>query len=98
MTDFDLNDNVKTKEEVEFDLENRKWNNRRKMAYLALYANILFALLTFLIALVRPEALENLDAVTEIVVTVILGLTGVVGAYFGVTGWYDISALKKKEE
>lgn len=97
MSEFNLNDKVKTKEEAVFLLQEDKWKHRRNIAYKSLYA-ILIITLIVLISALTGIGISNFTTIENYMITVIVGLISVIGFYYGVTGWYDTTKKKNGEE
>lgn len=61
-------------------LEKDRWANRRKMAWIALWALIAMGAATLVVALIKPEAAT---ASGMVVSAIAVSLAGIVGAYVG---------------
>ena len=81
-------------EDKETSSENIRWYHRRKMAYRSLHALILIALLLIL-AIFTGTDTKAIAEISGLLATIIIGLVSVVGLYFGVTGWFDVTTHGK---
>lgn len=79
---IDLNGDGKI-DSNEYQIYERRAQNRRKIAWISLFAMILTALL--LIFCVPESKIEKLGAVLELYW---LSLGGIVGAYVGISAWH----------
>ena len=94
-------DGLKLKEldsELEFKLETRKWQNRKKMAYVSLYTLIAIDIFTFTIALFSTTGSENLAKIDGVIITLIATLGSLCGAYMGLSTWSDISKINVNKD
>lgn len=96
MSEFNLNDEVETKEEAEILLENRKWYHRRGMAYKALYALFIIAALTFGSFFFYTEYIHLFSSIENVIITIVVGLVSIVGFYFGATTYFDFKREQNK--
>lgn len=96
MENFNLNDDVETKEEALHKQDVDLWKNRRKMAYHCLYMSML--LLVFLLGMLvwQPSILDNLNKIESLASTIVLGFFGVIALYFGANTLSEIFANKIK--
>ena len=69
-------------DDKKFELESRRWTNRRRMAWLSLVFLIFVGLWAMFIA---DE--ERLTAIEEILSSVIFATASVVGVYMGLATW-----------
>jgi uncharacterized membrane protein len=68
----------------EINVEKKRWENRRKMAWLSLVSMIAITLILILV----PESIitvSKLSVISEFVTWFYFACTGVIGAYMGVT-------------
>lgn len=79
-----------TKAKVEIDLDKERWKNRRRMAWLALWAMIGMTVAMFV--WVPESKLEKLD---EIVAWFMMAMASIVGAYIGISGWAQVSQARR---
>lgn len=96
MADFDLNDNIETKEEVEVMEHRDLMKNRRKMAYYCLYITIVIAILLALVLIIEPNILVNYNKIENTLTTLILGWFGIIALYFGASSLAEIFGNKIK--
>lgn len=80
-----------SEEEKKLELENRRWNNRRKMAYSALGTGIVICLTV--ISIMAFADIERIKAISESG-AVFLGVLGFLGsivvAYVGTAAYSDV--------
>lgn len=80
------------KEKVELQLDNDRWKNRRRMAWLALWAAILACVAMFTVV---PESkIEKLD---EVVAWFFMGMFSIVGTYIGTATWANVAQARNKQ-
>jgi cation transport ATPase len=78
------------KDKIEIELDRERWKNRRRMAWLALWAMIIMAGAMFLYV---PETkIEKLD---EIVAWFMMAMASIVGTYIGTSTWAQVSQARK---
>lgn len=73
-----------TEDTKAIELEAKKWKYRRYMAFISLASAIIFTLLA-----IFGIPTERLNDLSFIIITSITGFFSLVGAYFGLTTWYD---------
>lgn len=95
MSEFNLNDDIQTKEEAEILLENRKWYHRRGMAYKALYCIFAIIVLTFGSFFFYTEHINLFSSIENVIITALVGLVSIVGFYFGATTYFDYKKGQK---
>jgi hypothetical protein len=79
------------KEKVALQLDNERWKNRRRMAWLALWAAILACIAMFTVV---PESkIEKLD---EVVAWFFMGMFSIVGTYIGTATWANVAQARNK--
>lgn len=79
------------KEKVALQLDNERWKNRRRMAWLALLAAILACVAMFTVV---PESkIEKLD---EVVAWFFMGMFSIVGTYIGTATWANVAQARNK--
>lgn len=76
--------------QTELELETSKWIHRRRMAYVCLGAILVIILGSFMLAIYRPDVVDSIMKISEILNWGIGALASVVGAYVGFATWYDI--------
>jgi hypothetical protein len=96
MAEFNLKDDIETKEEAEFKSNVDLMHNRRKMAYFSLYATALSAILLVVALIVKPELLVNYPKIETTVGTIILGWFSVIALYFGASSLAEVFGNKIK--
>lgn len=94
---FNLKDNVETKEEAKFMLDADKWKHRRNFAYKSFYM-IIAITAAVLFAAASGVGIANFATIENYLITTVVGLISIIGMYYGVTGWYDVSKKKKEED
>jgi hypothetical protein len=78
-----------TKDRVAMELDNERWKNRRRMAWLAMWAMVLATLAMFTVV---PETkIEKLD---EIVSWFMMAMASIVGTYIGTATWAQVSQAR----
>jgi len=89
---FDVNraklDYAKAK--VEMELDNERWKNRRRMAWLAMWAMIAATLAMFTIV---PES--KIELLDEIVAWFMMAMASIVGTYIGTATWAQVSSARR---
>jgi hypothetical protein len=96
MGDFNLKDNVETKEEAEFLEQEDLMKNRRRMAYFSLYSSAVVAILLAIAIVFKPDLLNSYPKIEGTLGTIILGWFGIVALYFGAASLSEVFANKIK--
>jgi ABC-type multidrug transport system fused ATPase/permease subunit len=96
MVDFNLNDNIQTKEEAEFAQNVDLMKNRRRMAYFSLFATAICAILLILALIIHPQLLDNYPKAEGTLGTIILGWFSVIALYFGAASLAEVFGNKIK--
>jgi hypothetical protein len=65
------------------ELERAKWRSRRKMAWLALFAEILVTIALFIV----PIEEKRVSIISEPIIWFYFSMTSVIGFYMGATTW-----------
>lgn len=78
-----------TKQKVDMQLDNERWKNRRRMAWISLWAMIIATGAMFTVV---PETkIEMLD---EIVAWFMMAMASIVGTYIGTATWAQVSSAR----
>jgi hypothetical protein len=96
MAEFNLKDNIETKEEAEFAQNADIMKNRRRMAYFSLFATAVCALLLVLALVFHPQLLDNYPKAEGTLGTIILGWYSVIALYFGAASLAEVFGNKIK--
>lgn len=78
---------IKTEEQLSNDIEQKRWKNRRRMAWLSLMSIIVITLLILLTDLV---SIERLKVLSEVITWFYFCCASVIGAYMGFTTWANM--------
>lgn len=73
------------KERASLQLDNERWKNRRRMAWLALWSIIIATTAMFTVV---PES--RIEALDEIVAWFMMGMVSIVGTYIGTSTWANV--------
>jgi len=80
-----------TKEQTALKLDNERWKNRRRMAWISLWATMI---VTAAMMFAVPETrIEKLD---EVVVWFYVSMASIIGVYIGSATFSDIKSLAEK--
>jgi len=70
-------------------LNKKRWQNRRRMAWLSLFSMILF---TFLILFTDKVSIERLNVLKEVITWFYFSCASIIGMYMGATTWASIKS------
>ena len=96
MENFNLNDLIATKEELEFTENKDLMKNRRFMAYFSLFTVATMALILVIFLVVTPTILNSFSKIESILSTIVLGFFSVIALYFGANSLSEVFGNKIK--
>lgn len=80
-----------TKERASIDLDKERWKNRRRMAWLSMFAMIAA---TYALFFVVPES--RLQRLEEVIAWFYMAMASVIGTYLGTTTWAYVSSKGRR--
>lgn len=96
MTDFNLEDLVVTKEELEITANIDLMKNRRRMAYWCLYTTMILASLMLIALIFKPDLLNNYTKIEGTIGALVLGWFSIIALYFGASTLAEVFGNKIK--
>lgn len=95
---FNLADGIQTKEEADYDMENKKLSTRKKMAWFSLTGILGVLVGCFVIYFAKSFDIERFNAVRPLVETCVFSLTSIVGFFIGSQTFADSKWAKDGAE
>ena len=77
------------KDKVQMQLDNERWKNRRRMAWISLWAAIAVPAAMFTVV---PES--KIEALDEVVAWFMMGCFSIIGTYIGTATWAQVSQAR----
>lgn len=86
----DQHDDFQSDAQSDIEFSNAQWANRRRIAFVSLYAAIALTFFVITASLVSDAFADRLDKFQMFLATGVTGFFGLAGAYMGFATWSDV--------